>query len=82
MFMIEIDSNWNYKQTLKNLRALRKSYDEALRSFSYFNLHDKVLFTYEVKQSIYSLNFEYWKKDRIWEYLNHDIDFAILQNFK
>ena len=82
MLMIEINPDWNYKQILKNLRVLRKSYDETLRSFSYFNLHDKVLFTYEVKQSIYSLNFEYWKKDRIWEYLNHDIDFAILQNFK
>lgn len=82
MLMIEINPDWNYKQMLSHLRALRLSYDNTLRSFSYFNLHDKVLFTYEVKQSIYSLNFEYWKKDRIWEYLNHDIDFAILQNFK
>lgn len=82
MLMIEINPNWNYKQTLANLRALRLSYDNTLRSFSYFNLHDKVLFTYQFKQSIYSLPFETWKKDRIWEYLNHDIAFAILQNFK
>ena len=77
-----IDPNWNYKQTLSNLRALRLQYEDILRSFSYFNLHDKVVFTYEVKQSIYSLNFEEWKKDRIWEYMNHDIAFGILQNFK
>lgn len=82
MLMIEINPNWNYKQTLKNLRALRLSYDNALCSFSYFQLHERVLFNYEIKNAIYSLNFEEWKKDRIWEYLNHDIDFAILQNFK
>lgn len=77
-----IDPNWNYKQTLLHLRALRLSYDNVLRSFSYFNLHDKVLFVYEIKQSIYSLPFETWRKDRIWEYLNHDIPMTILQNLK
>ena len=82
MFMIYVDPNWNYKDTLKNLRALRKSYDESLRSFSYFNLHDKVIFIYSIKQSIYSLPFETWRKDRIWEYMNHDIPLTILQNLK
>ena len=77
-----IDPNWSYKQTLANLRALRTQYESILRSFHYFELHERVLFNYEIKQSIYSLNFEEWKKDRIWEYLNHDIAFAILQNLK
>lgn len=80
--MIEINPNWNYKQTLANLKALRHDYEGVLASFSYFNLHDKVLFTYQFKQSIYSLPFETWKKDRIWEYLNHDIPLTILQNLK
>lgn len=82
MLMIEINPNWNYKQILLNLKTLRRDYMDVLASFSYFNLHDKVVFTYQFKQSIYSLSFETWKKDRIWEYLNHDIDFAILQNLK
>lgn len=77
-----IDPNWNYKQTLSNLRALRRQYDNVLRSFSYFQLHERVLFNYEIKNAIYSLNFEEWKKDRIWEYLNHDIPLTILQNLK
>ena len=77
-----IDPNWNYKQTIENIRALRNQYNDILCSFSYFNLHDKVLFTYEIKQLIYSLNFETWRKDRIWEYMNHDIPLTILQNLK
>lgn len=82
MFMIYVDPNWNYKQILSNLKTLRHDFEDALASFSSFELHKKVLFTYQFKQSIYSLNFETWKKDRIWEYLNHDIAFGILQNFK
>lgn len=77
-----IDPNWNYKQILSNLRALRTQYEKSLRSFSYFQLHERVSFNYEIKNAIYSLNFEEWKKDRIWEYLNHDIDYTILQNLK
>lgn len=82
MLMIEINPNWTYKQILDNLKALRHDYEGVLASFSYFNLHDRVLFNYKFKQSIYSLNFETWKKDRIWEYLNHDIPLTILQNLK
>lgn len=82
MLMIEINPDWNYKQMLSNLKTLRHDFEDALASFSSFELHNKVLFVYEIKNTIYSLNFETWKKDRIWEYLNHDIDFAILQNFK
>lgn len=82
LMILEINPNWNYKETLKNLKTLRHDFEDALASFSSFELHDKVLFTYEVKQAIYSLPFETWKKDRIWEYLNNDIPFAILQNFK
>ena len=77
-----IDPNWNYKQILSNLKTLRHDYEGVLASFSYFQLHDKVLFTYEIKTAIYSLNFETWRKDRIWEYMNHDIPLTILQNLK
>lgn len=82
MLMIEINPDWNYKQMLSHLKTLRHDFEDALASFSSFELHEKVLFVYEIKNAIYSLNFEYWKKDRIWEYLNHDLSFAILQNFK
>lgn len=82
MGQLIINPNWNYKEILKNLKTLRHEYQNVLASFSYFQLHEKVLFVYEIKQSIYSLPFETWRKDRIWEYLNHDIDYTILQNLK
>ena len=80
--MIYIDPSWNYKQTLLNLKTLRRDYMDVLASFSYFNLHDKVEFEYKIKNDIYSLQFETWKKDRIWEYMNHDVPYTILQKFK
>lgn len=82
MKQLNINPNWNYKETIKNIKTLKYEFQNALASFSYFQLHDKVLFTYEIKTAIYSLNFETWRKDRIWEYLNHDIPMTILQNLK
>lgn len=80
--MIYIDPSWNYKQILMNLKTLRHEYQDVLASFSYFQLHEKVIWVYEIKDAIYSLPFETWKKDRIWEYLNQDIPYTILQKFK
>lgn len=82
LMILEINPNWNYKETISNLKTLRHDYEGVLASFSYFQLHERVIFNYEFKNAIYSLPFETWKKDRIWEYINHDIPFSILQNFK
>lgn len=77
---LNINPNWNFKELVGNLKALRSEYDGILCFFSYYDLHEKVLFQAKIKQLIYSYPFEEWKKDRVWEYMNHDIFFCILRN--
>ena len=33
------------------------------------------------KQDIYALKYEEWKKDRVWDYLNDNIEFEVFNNF-
>ena len=68
---LEINQSWTFSEVVDNLWALRDLYDSLLASFSYFDLHEKVLFMQKIRNAFYSLNFEYWKKDKIWNYMNH-----------
>lgn len=78
----EINPNWTYKETIKHVKALKRQYNSLLASFSYFDLHLKVMYLQKMRDSIYALKFETWKKDRIWEYMNNYEHFDILQKLK
>ena len=65
-----VNQDWTFREAILNMRALKKTYEDTLRSFSYFELPEKVKFERNFRSSIYSLNFEEWKKDRLWDYLN------------
>ena len=41
---INLDINWNYRELLCNLRAIKEQYWDKVRSFSYYDLHEKVVF--------------------------------------
>lgn len=74
---MEIKKDWNFKEVVNNLKEIKKSYKEKVRSFSYYELHEKVLYIRKVRNIIYSFNFKEDKKDKIWEYIN-DYDFLDL----
>ena len=76
---MEIKKDWNFKEVVNNLKEIKKSYKEKVRSFSYYELHNKVLYIRKVRNIIYSFSFEEWKKDKIWEYMN---DFEFLYVLK
>lgn len=79
---MEINQNWNFREIVNNLKDIKKSYKEKVRSFSYYDLHKKVLFMKNFRDSIYKLNFEEWRKDKIWEYIN-DYEFLyVLKRLK
>lgn len=78
----QINPNWTFKETLEHLKTLKRQYRYILTSFSYFDLHLKVLYLQKMRDTIYSLKFEEWKKDRIWEYMNNYESFDILQKLK
>lgn len=76
---LEINQNWKFKDVVENLRALRTQYEDILRSFTYFQLNEIVEFKRNTRNAFYSLNFETWKKDKIWNYMNRFEYFFILQ---
>ena len=73
---LHIDPNWSFKQIIFNLEAIKDEFLGKLSSFSYFKLHDKVLFLTGIKNQIYSLNIENWQSSKVWEYLNDNLELA------
>lgn len=82
---MEFNSNWNYKECLEKISDIKKIYEGIMLSFSIFkNNKDFYKEAYDIKNKIYSLNFaeyDYWKKDKLWEYLNNDIEYVELCKF-
>ena len=77
-----IDPNWTFKQSVIQIKALKTQYKGFLTSFSYFQMKELVAFKKKTRDSIYSLNFEEWKCDKLWNYLNDFETYDILQKLK
>lgn len=67
---LNINQNWTFKEVVDNLKSLKTDYEGILATFSYFDLHDKVLFLKNTRDKFYSLNLQEWEKDKIWSYMN------------
>ena len=65
---MHINSSWNYKDIIANIRTLKLSYLERLTSFFYVTQQNK--FVKATRDSLYALHIEEFQKDRIWEYMN------------
>ncbi len=72
----ELYPNIKFDEFIENCEVLRTQYTELLTPF--FNV--KAIRCW--KKMIYSLNFAYWKRDKIWEYLNLDIELEELIEMK
>lgn len=68
---LNINPNWTFKEIFVNIRALRNSYEDILCSFSYFELPKRVEFKRKTRNLIYSMSFDNYRKDLIWNYMNH-----------
>ena len=79
---MELNENISFKEVVIILKQFKEQYKEKVRSFSYYELHDKVLYIRSIRDSIYKMDFEEWKKDKIWEYMN-DYEFLyVLKRLK
>ena len=78
---LHIDPSWKFKQIIINIETIKGEFIGKLSSFSYFKLHDKVLFLRLIKDQIYSLNIENWQQSKIWEYLNDNIELIDLKKY-
>lgn len=77
MFM-EILPSWNYKEVVNNIETIESEYTSTIVSFSCFNLKDKCKYIRQVKDQIYQLKMSETKRNRIWQYLNGDVDYESL----
>lgn len=75
--ILNINPNWTFKEAVSKIQAIKLQYDGVLSSFSYFDIKKKRLYIKEVKNSIYSFHFEVWKMDRLWDYMNDNIEFEV-----
>lgn len=79
---MEINQDWNFKEIVSVLKSLKEQYWEKVRSFSYFDLHEKVVYMRNFRDEIYKLDFEEWKKDKIWDYINNYEFLYVLKRLK
>lgn len=69
-------SNIKFEEFVDNCEVLKTQYTELLTPF--FNVQAIRCW----KNMIYSLNFAYWKRDKLWEWLNNDLEFEELIRIK
>jgi hypothetical protein len=64
--------DYTFKQFVENIEALREQYSVLLSPF--FN--EKLIRCW--RTMIFSLQIDYWKRERLWEVLNYDEDVELL----
>ena len=74
-----IDNTWTLQDILLNIEVIKRDYLRLLASFSYFDRKDYLFRLRQFKKQIYSLKIYTNQKDKIWQYLNGDIDDEPLQ---
>lgn len=69
-------------ESLYFITNTKKHYEGIMSSFCVFGGNYELFKTIkELKKQIYNLNYENWKRDKIWEYLNNDISLNELCKF-
>lgn len=75
----EIKEETTFKEIMLNIEAIKTQYKGVLASFSYKETKERNYYMRLMKLQIYSLRFERWKIDRLWEYMN---DYCLLDVLK
>lgn len=77
---MEIDKNISFKNLVNNLEALRSEYYGSLCLFKCYQIKERSKYRKEIRDLFFSLNIEYWQKERIWDYMNYYEEIDVLQN--
>ena len=75
-----INQNWSFKEVVENIEEIKTHARGVITSFSYFERKQAIVFMKKLRDSIYALNFETWRCDRIVEFIYDDIDLETLKN--
>lgn len=75
-----IDVNAKFDDVILNIKTLKENYNSSLASFRYFEKKQLIEYKKNIRNNVYSLQFEEWKKDKIWNFLNGFEEFETLEN--
>lgn len=82
METIFIDPNSSFKEIVENIEVIKSLVGDILTSFSSFEMKKQIAFKKYLRDQIYSLNFELWKRERILEAIYDDFPIYKLKNIK
>ncbi len=64
---IYINPNSTFREIVDNIEAIKSHVRDTIGSFSSFEMKQQLKFKQELRNQIYALKFELWKKERILE---------------
>lgn len=67
-----IDPNSTFREIVDNIEVIKSHVRDTIASFSSFEIKKQLQFQRELRNQIYSLNFELWKRERILETIYDD----------
>lgn len=75
---MKIDECWSFKEAIDKIVAIKQEYLGVLSLFSCFEIKKKRQYIIDTKKDIYSIRIKDWQKDKLWEFMNDDLDFKVL----
>ena len=67
MILNYIKPEWTFKEVVENIEVIKSQTEGIIASFSSYEIKKQIWFKRQLRNKIYSLKFEEWKKDRIIE---------------
>lgn len=67
-----IDPDSTFKEIVDNIEVIKSHVRDTIASFSSFEIKKQLQFQRELRNQIYALNFELWKRERILEAIYDD----------
>ena len=67
-----LDQSITLKDLINNIKELKDTYTGVIVSFSYFKKKELIKYKREIKDIIYSIDVEEWKRNIIWKYFNDE----------
>lgn len=77
-----IDPNSTFREIVDNIEVIKSHVRDTITSFSSFEMKKQIAFKQYLRDQIYSLNFELWKRERILETIYDDFPIYKLRNIK
>lgn len=77
-----IDPDSTFREIVDNIEAIKSHVRDTIASFSSFDIKKQLQFQKELRNQIYALKFELWKRERILETIYDDFPVYKLKSMK